>query len=80
MRPSTRSTEARSPSVWSPARKRPRSAGPWAREYIIDRNAEGYQFWKDEHTQNPKEWQRLGKKIRELTGGGTSTSSTNTRP
>ena len=38
-------------------------------EYIIDRNAEGYQFWKDEHTQNPKEWQRLGKKIRELTGG-----------
>ena len=38
-------------------------------EYIIDRNEEGYQFWKDEHTQNPKEWQRLGKKIRELTGG-----------
>ena len=38
-------------------------------EFIIDRNEEGYQFWKDEHTQNPKEWQRLGKKIRELTGG-----------
>jgi crotonyl-CoA reductase len=38
-------------------------------EYIIDRNEEGYQFWKDEHTQDPKEWQRLGKKIRELTGG-----------
>ena len=32
-------------------------------------NTEGYQFWKDEHTQDPKEWQRLGKKIRELTGG-----------
>ncbi len=38
-------------------------------ELIIDRAAEGYRFWKDEHTQDPKEWQRLGKKIRELTGG-----------
>src|SRR6478752_1895612 len=38
-------------------------------ELVIDRSAEGYQFWKDENTQDPKEWQRLGKKIRELTGG-----------
>ncbi|MQA27036.1 MAG: crotonyl-CoA carboxylase/reductase, partial [Micromonosporaceae bacterium] len=38
-------------------------------ELIIDRNAEGYRFWKDENTQDPKEWQRLGAKIRELTGG-----------
>ena len=38
-------------------------------ELIIDRSAEGYQFWKDENEQDPKEWQRLGKKIRELTGG-----------
>jgi len=38
-------------------------------ELVIDRNAEGYRFWKDEHTQDPKEWQRLGKRIRELTGG-----------
>ena len=38
-------------------------------ELIIDRTAEDYRFWSDEHTQNPKEWQRLGKKIRELTGG-----------
>jgi crotonyl-CoA reductase len=38
-------------------------------EFIIDRNAEDYRFWKDENTQDPKEWQRLGKKIRELTGG-----------
>lgn len=38
-------------------------------ELIIDRRAEGYRFWKDEHTQDPKEWQRLGKRIRELTGG-----------
>ncbi|MQA08071.1 MAG: crotonyl-CoA carboxylase/reductase [Pseudonocardiaceae bacterium] len=38
-------------------------------ELIIDRNAEGYQFWKDEHTQDQKEWQRFGAKIRELTGG-----------
>jgi crotonyl-CoA reductase len=38
-------------------------------ELVIDRNAEGYTFWKDEHTQDPKEWQRFGKRIRELTGG-----------
>lgn len=38
-------------------------------EHIIDRSAEGYKFWKDEHNQDPKEWQRFGKKIRELTGG-----------
>ena len=38
-------------------------------ELIIDRKAEDYRFWKDEHTQDPKEWQRLGKRIRELTGG-----------
>ncbi len=38
-------------------------------DLVIDRTAEGYRFWKDEHNQDPKEWQRLGKKIRELTGG-----------
>ena len=38
-------------------------------ELIIDRRAEGYRFWKDETTQDPKEWQRFGKRIRELTGG-----------
>jgi len=38
-------------------------------EHIIDRSAEDYKFWKDENTQDPKEWQRFGKKIRELTGG-----------
>ncbi len=38
-------------------------------ELIIDRCAEDYRFWRDEHTQDPKEWQRLGKRIRELTGG-----------
>jgi crotonyl-CoA reductase len=38
-------------------------------ELVIDRSAEGYRFWKDETTQDPKEWMRLGKKIRELTGG-----------
>jgi crotonyl-CoA reductase len=39
---------------------------------IIDRSSrtgEGYRFWRDEHTQDPKEWKRLGAKIRELTGG-----------
>ena len=38
-------------------------------ELIINRAAEGYQFWKDEHTQDPKEWKRFGARIRELTGG-----------
>lgn len=38
-------------------------------EAIIDRKAEGYRFWKDEHHQDPKEWKRFGKRIRELTGG-----------
>ena len=37
-------------------------------EHVIDRKAEGYQFWKDEHTQDEREWRRLGKKIRELVG------------
>ncbi len=38
-------------------------------ELILDRKAGGYQFWKDEQTQNPKEWRRFGNDIRELTGG-----------
>ncbi len=38
-------------------------------ELVIDRSAEDYRFWKDENTQDPKEWQRFGKRIRELTGG-----------
>jgi crotonyl-CoA reductase len=37
-------------------------------ELIIDRTAEGYQFWKDGE-QQPSEWKRLGARIRELTGG-----------
>ena len=38
-------------------------------ELIIDRAADGYKFWKDEHTQDPKEQRRFGSRIRELTGG-----------
>ncbi|HEV8556947.1 MAG TPA: crotonyl-CoA carboxylase/reductase [Actinophytocola sp.] len=38
-------------------------------ELVIDRRAEGYRFWADEHTQDPKEWKRFGARIRELTGG-----------
>ena len=37
-------------------------------ENVIDRAAEGYQFWKDEHTQDEGEWRRLGKKVRGLLG------------
>nr|WP_028850453.1 crotonyl-CoA carboxylase/reductase [Thermocrispum municipale] len=41
-------------------------------ELVIDRSeatGEGYKFWKSDTEQDPKEWQRFGKKIRELTGG-----------
>ncbi len=38
-------------------------------ELVIDRKAEGFRFWKDERTQDTKEWNRFGKLIRELTGG-----------
>ncbi|MGH3333339.1 MAG: crotonyl-CoA carboxylase/reductase [Nocardioidaceae bacterium] len=38
-------------------------------ELIINRTEESYKFWKDENNQDPKEWRRFGKKIRELTGG-----------
>ncbi len=38
-------------------------------DLIIDRRAEGYAFWRDEHTQDQSEWRRFGAKIRELTGG-----------
>jgi crotonyl-CoA reductase len=38
-------------------------------ELVIDRSAEGYQFWRDEHTQDESEWRRFGARIRELTGG-----------
>jgi len=36
-------------------------------ELIINRS--DFTFWKDETTQDPKEWQRFGKAIRSLTGG-----------
>lgn len=37
-------------------------------EHVIDRRAENYRFWSDEHTQDESEWRRLGKKVRELVG------------
>ncbi len=38
-------------------------------ELIIDRCAEEYRFWRDETTQDQREWKRFGTRIRELTGG-----------
>jgi crotonyl-CoA reductase len=38
-------------------------------ELVINRRAEDFRFWKDERTQDQKEWRRFGKRIRELTGG-----------
>jgi crotonyl-CoA reductase len=37
-------------------------------EHVIDRKANGYRFWKDEHTQDESEWRRFGKDIRALVG------------
>ncbi|MDA8384706.1 MAG: crotonyl-CoA carboxylase/reductase [Actinomycetota bacterium] len=37
-------------------------------EAVIDRRAQGYRFWKDEHTQDDTEWRRFGKDIRDLVG------------
>ncbi|HTF51180.1 MAG TPA: crotonyl-CoA carboxylase/reductase, partial [Pseudonocardia sp.] len=33
-------------------------------ELIVDRSAEGYEFWRDEHSQDQSEWKRFGAKIR----------------
>ncbi|MGW2158966.1 crotonyl-CoA carboxylase/reductase [Nonomuraea sp. NPDC001699] len=38
-------------------------------ELIINRNAEGYRFWKDPETPDTTEWKRFGSRIRDLTGG-----------
>jgi crotonyl-CoA reductase len=38
-------------------------------ELIVDRRAEDYRFWKDENTQDQREWRRFGARIRDLTGG-----------
>ena len=37
-------------------------------EHVIDRKANGYKFWADEHTQDESEWRRLGKDVRSLIG------------
>jgi crotonyl-CoA reductase len=37
-------------------------------EAVIDRRAEGYRFWSDEHTQDESEWRRFGKRVRDLVG------------
>jgi len=37
-------------------------------EAIINRKEANYQFWSDPHTQDEKEWRRLGKDIRGLIG------------
>ena len=38
-------------------------------ELVIDRAAEGYRFWHDEHSQDESEWRRFGARVRQLTGG-----------
>lgn len=48
--------------------KRRRLLNEMGVEHVIDRREAGYQFWKDEHTQDEKEWRRLGKDIRGLIG------------
>ena len=48
--------------------RRPRCCNELGCDAVIDRTAEGYRFWKDEHTQDEGEWRRFGKKIRALVG------------
>jgi crotonyl-CoA reductase len=38
-------------------------------DLVIDRSAEGFRFWKDEQTPDPREWRRFGERVRSLTGG-----------
>lgn len=38
-------------------------------ELVINRAEEGYRFWKDPETPDPREWKRFGARIRELTSG-----------
>jgi len=38
-------------------------------DLVIDRSAEGFTFWKDEHTQDQREWKRFGARIRALAHG-----------
>jgi crotonyl-CoA reductase len=53
--------------VSSPAKAElARAAGA---ELVIDRSAEGFSFWRDEHTPDVAEWRRFGQRIRDLTGG-----------
>jgi len=37
-------------------------------EAVIDRRAEDYRFWSDDHNQDESEWRRFGGRIRELVG------------
>jgi crotonyl-CoA reductase len=38
-------------------------------ELVINRSEEGYRFWRDPQTPDPREWKRFGARVRELTGG-----------
>ena len=48
-------------------------------EMIINRSEEGYRFWKDEHTQDPKEWRASAPRSVSSPAARTSTSSSSTR-
>jgi NADPH:quinone reductase-like Zn-dependent oxidoreductase len=68
MRRSTPSTAAPTRCVVSNEEKAAiaRSMGA---EMIINRSEADLKFWKDPHTQDPKEWRRFGGMIRDPTGG-----------
>jgi crotonyl-CoA reductase len=38
-------------------------------ELVVDRNEEGFRFWREDGTPNRKEWRRFGSRIRDLTDG-----------
>jgi len=37
-------------------------------EHVINRSEDNYQFWADDHTQDEREWRRLGKRVRGFIG------------
>ena len=65
--------------VVSSPRSAPRCCTRWACEHVIDRRAEGYKFWNDEHTQDPTEWLRLRQEDPRARRRATSTSCSSTR-
>ena len=67
--PRSRSTAARPRSAWCRRRRRPSCAGRWEPSSSSTGGPRTTASGSDDGTQDPREWRRLGARIRELTGG-----------